>query len=392
MKRRTIAIVVAAVVVVAALAGWLAGHFIQSPAEAAARRSAPPASPILVAAEERLLSTDIVTRGTARFGSAQVLVLAPSELKTGRQVVTRLPDDATELAEGDVALTVSGRPVFLLEGGEPSYRDLGPGIVGEDVRQLEQALERLGLDPGRVDGVYDAGTEAAVAELYARAKFEPVRATEEQLAALRPIEAELVENASAGAGVQFPADEVIFVESAPVRVTEVQVEPGDQPGGPIMTVTDVVVAIDSSVPIEEAPLLRTGMKAVIDEPDLGIDETGVVSQVAEQPGTNDVDGFHVYFEVTVDGAPPALVGASVRITVPIESTEGPVLSVPVSAVSLAADGSSRVQRSTDAGLEFVTVEPGLSAGGFVQVTPTDGALEPGDLVVVGFESGSSSGG
>jgi multidrug efflux pump subunit AcrA (membrane-fusion protein) len=157
-------------------------------------------------------------------------------------------------------------------------------------------------------------------------------------------------------------------------------------------VTDVVVAIDSSVPIEEAPLLRTGMKAVIDEPDLGIDETGVVSQVAEQPGTNDVDGFHVYFEVTVDGAPPALVGASVRITVPIESTEGPVLSVPVSAVSLAADGSSRVQRSTDAGLEFVTVEPGLSAGGFVQVTPTDGALEPGDLVVVGFESGSSSGG
>ncbi len=134
------------------------------------------------------------------------------------------------------------------------------------------------------------------------------------------------------------------------------------------------------------------MKAVIDEPDLGIDETGVVSQVAEQPGTNDVDGFHVYFEVTVDGAPPALVGASVRITVPVESTEGPVLSVPVSAVSLAADGSSRVQRSTDAGLEFVTVEPGLSAGGFVQVTPTDGTLEPGDLVVVGFDSGSSSGG
>ena len=81
-----------------------------------------------------------------------------------------------------------------------------------------------------------------------------------------------------------------------------------------------------------------------------------------------------------------------RVTVPVESTEGPVLSVPVSALSLAADGSSRVQRSTDAGLEFVTVEPGLSAGGFVQVTPTQGALEPGDLVVVGFDSGSGTGG
>ncbi len=175
MKRRTIAILVVAVVVVAALAGWLAGHFIQSPAEAAARRSAPPASPILVPAEERLLSTDIVTRGTARFGSAQVLTLVPSELKSGRQIVTGLPEDGTELAEGDVVLTVSGRPVFLLEGGEPSYRDLGPGIVGEDVRQLERALKRLGFDPGPADGVYDAGTEAAVAELYGAASYEPVQ-------------------------------------------------------------------------------------------------------------------------------------------------------------------------------------------------------------------------
>ena len=258
MKRRTIAIIVVAVVVVAALAGWLAGHFIQSPAEAAARRSAPPASPILVPAEERLLSTDIVTRGTARFGSAQVLTLVPSELKSGRQIVTGLPEDGTKLAEGDVVLTVSGRPVFLLEGGEPSYRDLGPGIVGEDVRQLERALKRLGFDPGPADGVYDAGTEAAVAELCTVLRAtSPSSATDEQLSAIRPLEAELVENASAGAGVQLPADEVIFVESAPVRVTEVQVDPGDQPSGPIMTVTDVVVAIDSSVPIEEAPLLRT---------------------------------------------------------------------------------------------------------------------------------------
>ena len=149
----------------------------------------------------------------------------PSELKSGRQIVTGLPEDGTKLAEGDVVLTVSGRPVFLLEGGEPSYRDLGPGIVGEDVRQLERALKRLGLDPGPADGVYDTGTEAAVAELYGAASYEPARATEEQLSAIRPLEAELVENASAGAGVQLPADEVIFVERAPVRVTEVQVEP-----------------------------------------------------------------------------------------------------------------------------------------------------------------------
>ena len=391
MKRRTIAGGLFIAVVVAAVAGWLAGTLIQSPAEVAARRAPPEPSPILVPAEERLLSTDVVTRGTARFGSTQTLSLTPTELKSGHRIVTRLPAAGAKLAEGDVVLTVSGRPVFLLEGGEPSYRDLGPGMVGEDVRQLEAAIERLGFDPGPIDGAFDAETERAVARMYSRAGFDPVRATEDQLEAVRPLEAELLDNARAGAGIQVPADEVIFIESTPVRVTELSVGLGDQPSGPVMTVTDVIVAIDSSLPLEEGPLVKPGMKALIDEPDLGIDATGVVSRVAETPGTDGVDGFHVYIEILVDGAPPTLVGASVRLTVPIESSEGTVLAVPVSALSLGPDGSSRVQRATDGGLEFVRVEPGLSAGGFVEVTPIDGTLEPGDLVVIGFEGGAAAG-
>jgi hypothetical protein len=391
MRRRTIAGIGLGVVIVAAVAGWFAGTFIQSPAEVAARRSAPEASPILVPAEERLLSTDVVTRGTARFGSPQTLSLTPTALKSGRAVVTRLPEVGDELAEGDVMMTVSGRPVFLLEGSEPSYRDLGPHIEGEDVRQLEAAIERLGIDPGPVDGLFGNRTESAVVQMYRAAGFDAVRATEEQLAEIRPLEAGLVRNARAEAGIQVPADEVIFVPNTPVRVTELAVAPGDEPVGAIMTVTGVVVTIDSSLPLEEAPLVQEGMEVLIDEPDLGIEETGVVSRVADTPGTDGVDGFHVYLEVLVDGAPPTLVGASVRLTIPIESTEGPVLVVPVSALSLAPDGSSRVQRATDGRLEFVGVDPGLSAGGFAEVTPIDGTLEAGDLVVVGFEGGADEG-
>ena len=391
MRRRTIAGIGLGVVIVAAVAGWFAGTFIESPAEVAARRSAPEASPILVPAEERLLSTDVVTRGTARFGSPQTLSLTPTALKSGRAVVTRLPEVGDELAEGDVMMTVSGRPVFLLEGSEPSYRDLGPHMEGEDVRQLEAAIERLGIDPGPVDGLFGNRTESAVVQMYRAAGFDPVRATEEQLAEIRPVEAGLVRNAHAEAGIQVPADEVIFVPNTPVRVTELAVAPGDEPGGTIMTVTGVVVTIDSSLPLEEAPLVQEGMEVLIDEPDLGIEETGVVSRVADTPGTDGVDGFHVYLEVLVDGAPPTLVGASVRLTIPIESTEGPVLVVPVSALSLAPDGSSRVQRAIDGRLEFVGVDPGLSAGGFAEVTPIDGTLEAGDLVVVGFEGGADSG-
>jgi multidrug efflux pump subunit AcrA (membrane-fusion protein) len=62
-----------------------------------------------------------------------------------------------------------------------------------------------------------------------------------------------------------------------------------------------------------------------------------------------------------------------------------VLAVPVSAVTLSADGSSRVQKDDSGTLKFVTVEPGLSAEGYVAVKPLDSALAPGDLVVVGFD-------
>jgi multidrug efflux pump subunit AcrA (membrane-fusion protein) len=106
--------------------------------------------------------------------------------------------------------------------------------------------------------------------------------------------------------------------------------------------------------------------------------------VADTPGTFGVDGFHIYFEVFVDETPTTLEGFSLRLTIPVKSTEGMVTVVPVSAVSLAADGTSRVQVDNNGSLEFIVVEPGLSADGFVEVTAVNGTLTPGQLVVIGF--------
>jgi hypothetical protein len=60
--------------------------------------------------------------------------------------------------------------------------------------------------------------------------------------------------------------------------------------------------------------------------------------------------------------------------------------VPISALSLATDGSSRIQVKTNNGLEYIAVKPGLSAKGFVQVTPVSGSLSPGQQVVVGYNN------
>lgn len=411
-----------------AAASWIAGSKIQSPAEAAARTAPPTPSPILVPVEKRVLTSDVITRGTARFGLPQSISLAPSPLKPNMGVITTLPARGEQIEEGQVLLTASGRPIFLLQGDIPAYRDLYPGLSGEDVRQLEVALKRLKFDPGPVDGLYDEKTSAAMADLYASTGYVPFTATGEQLANILTLENELVlainekaaaENALAKAAnsddsaerevewltflvdrlteevdaarheaeSSLPVDEIVFLPNVPVRVEEVNAKIGDKASGPLMVVTNNQLAIDSSLPLDEAPLVKPGMAVAIDEPDLGLKAAGVVSRVANTPGTDGVDGYHIYFEVLVDETPVNLEGVSLRLTIPVESTGGEVTVVPISALFLAPDGTSRVQVEKDGKLEFVVVEPGLSADGFVEVTPVDGTLLEGQLVLVGYEKG-----
>jgi multidrug efflux pump subunit AcrA (membrane-fusion protein) len=74
------------------------------------------------------------------------------------------------------------------------------------------------------------------------------------------------------------------------------------------------------------------------------------------------------------------------LTIPTEVTKSAVLAVPTSAVSLAADGTSRVQVQEQNTLKYVVVSPGLSAGGFVEVTPVGASLKAGQMVVVGYKA------
>ena len=571
--------VLAAVAAAASLA-WVVGSRIESPADAAARTAAPAPSPILVPIEKRVLGSSVVTRGTVRFGLPEPISIAPSTLKPAAGLIATLPLRGVQVPEGSALLTASGRPVFVLRGNLPAYRDLVPGIRGDDVRQLKEALTRLGYDPGTVDGYYSQQTAAAVARWYRAKGWEPFGPTREQLALIRTLErdegdankvaqaaataaaaaapavdaaraaaehsartaaaevaarmAELhsleagrdtdlslalrnerakADHANAAAesdlaaqiadeafisldprqpetarmaakaklelaratahktrleglaavqaaeraaaqvggkielaksavtsaqlaersvrlegekqvraatdaqklaeydarlagerarqlaadlnlaqdklGVQLPVDELVFLRTLPVRVEEVKAIVGAPATGPVLSVTDNLLSIDSSLTLDSAPLVKPGMKVAIDEQALGVKATGTVQTVAGTPGTRGVDGFHIYFEVRVDATPVKLDGFSVRLTIPIKSTDGAVTAVPMSALSLAADGSSRVQVHEEGELKYVTVKPGLSADGFVEVTPINGKLEVGQLVVVGYNDPKS---
>src|SRR5215813_5583227 len=123
-----------------ALGAWYAGSAIQSPAEVAARTAPPRPSPILVPVESRILSTDVVTRGTVRFGLPQPISIAPSAVKGGAGLISSLPRPNAQFREGEVIMSASGRPVFVLRGAAPAFRDMSPGTSGSDVQQLEEAL------------------------------------------------------------------------------------------------------------------------------------------------------------------------------------------------------------------------------------------------------------
>jgi multidrug efflux pump subunit AcrA (membrane-fusion protein) len=486
-----------AIVAFVAVVGWAVGSHIESPAEAAARTAPPSPSPILVPVEQRVLSSKVVTRGTARYGLPQPISISPSAAKGGPGLITKLPVRNAQFKEGDVMLSASGRPVVVMQGDVPAYRDLVPGISGDDVRQLEEGLQRLGFDPGHVDGVYDEQTSAAVAKWYHSLGWEPFGPTAAQTTNIHALEQALgdatrskmvaanaaalsnlniesarlkadygkqsadadisakiaeralivldpkqLQTARAAAdsklemartglksakldsqlivqtaldaqklslldtklsaeradqlavdlevakrkiGVQVPVDEIVFIPALPVRVQEVVARVGNPASGPVLSVTDNQIAIDSFLPLDEAPLVKPGTTVNIDEQALGIKTTGVVEMVDSTPGTHGVDGYHIYFSVRVEPTKTPLEGFSLRLTIPIHSTQGVVTTVPISALALAADGRSRIQVQNNGAIESVVVEPGLSADGFVEVTPVDGTLKPGQLVVVGYD-------
>ena len=568
ISRNAFLAILVGAVVLAAGGGWVLASQIRSPAELAAEAEPPEPSNITVEVVRTALSADVITRGDIVFDDPISLSLSGSfAQQPERLVVTETVEVDAELVEGDRAVEVAGRPVFLLMGEIPMYRDLRPGATGDDVLQIEEALARLGYLEGDPDETWDEQTGAAVAAWYEEAGYRPNGLSEEEEAALSAArdrvraaegaladaesvlreaqqgggqaaivaaEAELesaqaalelaeidadranqraaaavtaaeealndaqsglaaatealdaaadqdppptadelaelesavsdaeaevaaatealdqaqfdrdrtvveqqslveaaarrvdvaqaaLEDARRGVdtgpirrqidsarseledaraelseleselGTWLPAAEVIFLTRLPVRVDQVTVARGEAIEGSFLTVSGSELALRSSVPEREASRIEVGMEVRVENPVSGNEILGVVSLVAERPGTNGVADDRVYVEVAPEEIPDEIIGENVRVTIPVSSTGGEVLAVPAAALSATADGSTIVQVENDDGdLETVTVETGLAAQGLVEVAPIDGALDEGDLVVVGLERGSES--
>lgn len=291
------------------------------------------------------------------------------------------PPDPAAVAEADTALTAANDKLASanrtvqnaqadLDAANRSRADV-PAASDAAVRQATTALSVAQADRAALDAPRD--TTSARAQLTAA-----TQTRDNAKANLARFDAEH--------GTSVPAGEVIFVPSVPLRADEVKVKVGDTASGAVLTLSGTRLAVDTSVAVADRELVREGMKVEVTATDFDITTTGVIDRIESKPGTNNLDKQRVYVSVTLDDPSLAaeLAGAAVRVTVPVSSTAGEVLTVPVSAVVTRADGSTLVvvQRAGDV-TEEVPVKTGLASGGDVEVTPAAaGALADGDRVVV----------
>jgi peptidoglycan hydrolase-like protein with peptidoglycan-binding domain len=189
-RRRQQGAIVLAVALASAGGGVLIGRSIKSPADEAADRAAPLASRIVVPVERQVLSSSLVLSGEVRYNEPTPIRLAGSVgVEAGEaSVITRVPEIDQLIQEGDAIFDVTSRPVFALQGELPMYRSLTAGSQGPDVRQLEDALSRLGFSPGTVDNIFDEATEQSISAFYTEKGYDaegPSQAERDQLRAAR---------------------------------------------------------------------------------------------------------------------------------------------------------------------------------------------------------------
>lgn len=189
-------------------------------------------------------------------------------------------------------------------------------------------------------------------------------------------------------GVSVPAAELVFLPTLPRTVQSVSAKPGDGLDDTIMTVSGSGVIIDSAVSTNDRPLLAVGLEATIEDETLGISVPAVITSIADNAGEG--GRFTMRLEPLAE-LPEETIGQNLRISIPIESTGGEVLAVPLAALSAGPDGSARVELAIDGDGEgdgqnktrLVPVTTGLRAEGYVEITSVEGDLTEGDRVVVG---------
>jgi peptidoglycan hydrolase-like protein with peptidoglycan-binding domain len=409
-----------------AVAGLSASVWVKSPQEQAAAAGPPSPSVLTAGVEQRVLNQTLVLRGDV--GAAQSMEVTPSAKGTGKPVVTAVRvKEGDAVQSGAVVLEVSGRPLIVLPGDKPAFRDLRPGYTGDDVKQLQQALKSLGFNPGEFAGTFGSGTKAALLKYFAKIGYpatptgdndqaqlaaaarqvtqaeRAVADAKDALAAVPPAQKatpqKAVDRATedlaqakksqsdliAATGPTLPLSEYVFLPSFPARVDGLKAAVGAEVAAPAITLSSGALKIRATLASEQRKSVKPGMAVEMVSETEGVTLQGTVESIGELK-TDKTNPANTGFPMIV--APKTaleqrLAGQNVRLTISANSSGKPVLVVPLAALFSGSDQKvSVIRRSRDGREERVAVTPGMQGDGWVAI---DGALAVGDRVVIGVQ-------
>ncbi|MEU9062484.1 peptidoglycan-binding protein [Streptomyces sp. NPDC048430] len=426
----------------------MASTLIKSPSQAAAEARPPERSVLTSPVEHRVLTSSVIVRGQVVAGqSVDVAPQVAGGEDGAAPVVTKLPvKQGDRLKAGQVLLEVSGRPVFALPGRIPVYRDLKPGAEGDDVKQLQEALQDLGHGTGGdTAGTFGAGTKAALNAFYAGIGYDPLQAVDDNgeglktaegavTAAERAVEeAQDAEGKGSARGVQYarddlaearddlaaaqaasgprlPAGEVVFLQGFPARVDAVPGRVGAPVDGTMLTVSGGKLAVQAYLQEHQKGLVRKGQRVQIYSELTGIEAQAKVGSLADSLTAPDSGSGGGGGEGEPGGGVPAaagqsgyllrvdpdkaldaqLAGQDVRLTIEAARTDGKALVVPITALTAGADGRTTVTvLQPDGEQRRVEVRTGTAGDGFVAVEPVGAArLDKGEQVITGVKKGA----
>ena len=260
------------------------------------------------------------------------------------------------------------------------------------MNDAQRALDTATASGGDTGPAREALTvaRASLAELTAAPDTALAQLTvDQQRRALERAEAALVE-VQAASGPVVPFGEVVFIDAVPARVDAVRAvvgaaPSGDQASGSLVIVSSPDLQAHISIPQTDRGLVHEGATVELLYEATGETITGTIVSIGDELEPSATSAIPAYPAVVDADFPATWSQLNLRATLTSASTEQEVLVVPLAAVTSAADGSTRVQtQRADTTLATVAVTTGLTADGYVEVTPDEpGALDAGDRVVVG---------
>ena len=334
--------------------GILVGAYFETPEEASLRQP-PQVALITDPVRSEVLARALTFRGT----------LAPAERTSARfagglegGIITAIgAEPGDELSSGQVLLEVQGRPVIVLSGNFPTWRDFSRGMDrGPDVAQLQKALQELRFYRDKIDGEFGPLSLRSVIRLYRSVGY-------------RPLSKSIMSH-----------QELVFIPPGLRTVDRVDAVVGERLRPDAITLSSDGRRIEADLTIDQRLVIEAGAN-------IRVITTGretwstVIDRVVSIGAEDGTPGPNTAF-VPRESAPESMTGEQV-FEVILASTDRPVLSASPAAVHMVGEGTPYVVVLEGTSERRIPVRVGLVTDLRVEITTavSDG-LRPGDELVL----------